>query len=218
MRSRDLATISAGMMLMSSCAKPIQTSLYTRTPLGGISRPIHIRGGPLRIGMGCEDPTSAMAFIRYARNRGAFGFMGWARPVNLDTLDYQIDCTLSFEHEGNDQVHYCLGRIVANIYNADHSQLLARVMRFHEAMYTANPKTPAFAHDGQDIVKDLQEALFNELIAYLNSDVKSDTALTGSSISRNAVRPRSSKEPSHDAQMRELCVVSPGSGTASPRP
>jgi hypothetical protein len=121
------------------------------------------------VGLGCEQVAAAEAFVAHAQRRGAFAFVGWATPDNLDKIDCQVDCKLSFRHEGDKQVHYCLGSLVANVYNPDHSRLLARVMRFHEAMYSTEPKNPALTHDGRNMPDALQAALFDELIEYLKS-------------------------------------------------
>ncbi len=162
-----LTVILTAVFAVNGCAKPIETRIYTRTPPGDVPPSLGRSGASLRIGLGCEAPADAEAFIAHAQHCGAFAFVDWARPENLDQIDCQIDCKLSFRHEGDKQVHYCLGTLVANIYNPDHSRFLARVMRFHEAMYSTDPKNPALTHNGRNMPEALRKALFDELIQYL---------------------------------------------------
>lgn len=109
-------------------------------------------------------PALAQAFINQASQMRCFEYVGYVTPENLSRLDYQVELTVTYEHEGNNQVQYCLGRVIANIYNSDHSQLQHRVVRFHEAMYTPGKRNLAFAHDGTDIHSAVQQALFSDLI------------------------------------------------------
>ena len=109
----------------------------------------------------------AQAFIEHAAKSRCFKYVGQATPENLSRLDLLIELTVSYEHEGSGNVHYCLGRLIANVYNADHSQFLHRFVKFHEAMYTPGKRDHAFAHDGGDVQAALQRALFDELIGSL---------------------------------------------------
>jgi hypothetical protein len=163
-----LPPVLAGFLgIVAGCAKPIQTELYSRTPDDGPAASTRPAATALRVGMGGDEAAVGAAFIAHAANRQAFASIGWARPENLHELDCQVECTLAFEHGGDSQVHYCLGRLVANIYNADHSRLLDRTVKFHEAMYTPHPRLAHLAHDGTEIEARLRSALFDELIAHL---------------------------------------------------
>jgi len=170
------ATVLVTVFVANGCAKPIEMRLYGRTPPGDVAPMLGRSGSALRVGMGCEAMVDAEAFISHAQRRRAFAFVGWARPDNLDQIDCQIDCKLSYRHEGNKQLHYCLGSLVVNVYNPDHSRLLLRVMRFHEAMYTTDPKNLALTHDGQNVQDALREALFDELIQYLSHPATTEPA------------------------------------------
>ncbi len=171
MQSRRLAclVILGIVTCAGGCAEPIKTEYYSRTPP---TEPQWRPGGPassLRVGIGAESMEDGGTFAAYASGQGAFEYLGWARPELIPGLDCQVECAVSFEHAGDKQVHYCLGRLVANIYNADHSALLDRVVRFHEAMYTSKSKEHQFTHDGQNVHEVVRERLFDELIAYLET-------------------------------------------------
>ena len=164
LRLTCLAVLSA-VTCAGGCAEPIKTEYYSRTPptepQWRPSRPV----SSMRVGIGAESMEDGGTFAAYASGLGAFEYIGWARPELVPNLDCQVECAVSFEHSGDKQVHYCLGRLVANIYTADHSALLDRVVHFHEAMYTSESKRPQFTHDGQDVHKAVRERLFDELIA-----------------------------------------------------
>lgn len=156
-------------MCAGGCAKPIKTQYYSRTPQTDSQWRPGKRASSLRVGIGAESMEDGGAFATYAGGQGAFEYIGWARPQLIPDLDFHVECVVSFEHDGDKQVHYCLGRLVANTYNADHSVLLDRTVRFHEAMYTSKSKEDQLTHDGQDVHEVLRERLFDELIAYLGA-------------------------------------------------
>lgn len=112
----------------------------------------------------------ARAFIQRAAHSKHFKFVGYATPENISSLDMIIELTTAYEHDGNDHVQYCLGRLIANVYDADHSEFLHRIVRFHEAMYTPRKGNPTFTHDGTNVHNRLQNALFDELIESLAND------------------------------------------------
>jgi hypothetical protein len=126
-------------------------------------------GQPLRVGVGAESMATGQAFISYAASTGVFDFVGWAMPDNVVSLTYQLECTVSFEHDGDSQVHYCLGRLIANVYNADHSRLLERIVKFHEAMYTPRRDDRRYTHESVNVHGTLQNKLFDELITHVVS-------------------------------------------------
>ena len=171
MQSPRLArlVILSAVTCAGGCAEPIKTEYYSRTPPTELQWRPSKPASSLRVGIGAESMEDGGTFATYARRQGAFKYIGWARPKLIPDLDCQVECAVSFEHGGGKQVHYCLGRLVANIYNADHSALLDRTVRFYEAMYTSKSKEHQFTHDGQDVHKVVRERLFDELIVYLGT-------------------------------------------------
>jgi glutamine amidotransferase-like uncharacterized protein len=104
-------------------------------------------------------------------------------PTNVQGIDCQLELVLSFEHSGDTQVHYCLGRLVANIYDRGHAQLIGRVVKFHEAMYTASKDNSDTTHDGIRVQNVLREKLFDELIDEFKSACDSDASKQENSAS-----------------------------------
>ena len=167
-------TISVlALALLCGCAKPIKTEYYSRTPVDVPSADmVSVCDGDvqtLRVGVGAESMATGQAFVSYAASTGVFDFVGWAMPDNVESLAYQLECTVSFEHDGDSQVHYCLGRLIANVYNADHSKLLERAAKFHEAMYTPSRGDRRYTHEGVNVHGTLQDKLFDELITHVVS-------------------------------------------------
>lgn len=119
----------------------------------------------------------AAAFLTYASTANAFGRIAFVTPTNVQGIDCQLELMLSFEHSGDSQVHYCLGRLIANIYDGAHAQLIGRVIKFHEAMYTASKNNPDTTHDGIQVQNVLREKLFDELIDEFKSACDSDTSV-----------------------------------------
>ncbi len=156
--------LAAATVAIPACAKPIQSEFYERTP------PQYLAVDPHdticeRVGVGAEHARVGEAFIRYAREIDAFEYISWAKPENIESLDCQIECVVSYVHEGSSQVHYCCARLIANVYNADHSRFLQRVVRFREAMYTADRKREGYSHDGVNVHETLKKQLFDDLIS-----------------------------------------------------
>ena len=82
----------------------------------------------------------------------------------MQGIDCQLVLMLSFEHSGDSHVHYCLGRLIANIYDGAHARLIGRVVKLHEAMYTSSKNNPHTTHDGISVQGVLRDKLFDELI------------------------------------------------------
>ena len=156
--------------LLAGCAEPIEAEFYSRTPATAAQWSAGRPGAELRVGVGPESPLTGGAFISYAASKGAFAHVDWLRPEHIENLDCVVECALTFEHEGGGNVAYCLGRLVANVYTPDHSRLIDRTIKFHEAMYTPQRKDDQFTHDGRDVHAILQAALFDELIEHLKSE------------------------------------------------
>ncbi|MCO6437285.1 MAG: hypothetical protein J5J06_09390 [Phycisphaerae bacterium] len=111
---------------------------------------------------------TAEAFISQAKDSGRFESIGWVRPETMQALDCQLELSVSLESSSQKGVRYCLGRIVANIYDNEHSRLLDRVVLFHEVMYTPrNSKQPYVAYDGSSVHKIVRTGLFDQLMCYL---------------------------------------------------
>lgn len=125
----------------------------------------------------------AGAFLNYASTANAFGKIAFVTPTNVQGIDCQLELMLSFEHAGDSQVHYCLGRLIANIYDGAHAQLIGRVVKFHEAIYTSSKNNPDTTHDGIQVQNVLREKLFDELIDEFKSACDSDASEQESSAS-----------------------------------
>ena len=156
------------------CAKPITTEYYSRSPVARADWRLDKPSGELRVGVGGDSAhrnvseeavlmKQAGAFVSHAA--GSFRKIELLSPENVESLDCQIELMLSFEHAGDKQVHYCLGRLIANVYDPAHARLLSRVVKFHEAMYTPAEKNVDATHDGDSVPVKLQSVLFDELIA-----------------------------------------------------
>lgn len=170
MHVKKLTTLcfASAICAVSGCAEPIMTEIYSRTPTDIQQSNLEARPGKLRIGLAAEGTVIGGAFIVYAGEADAFEFIGWAQPVNIEQLDYQIECSIKYEYSGSTQNQYCLARLTANVYNADHSHLLDRVIRFQEAMYTSlGEKKQQLTHDNRNMPNALQQALFKDLVVYL---------------------------------------------------
>lgn len=183
---------------MHGCAKPIPTEYYSRTPPSAAPRELP-GGKALRVGVSVDVTWAlesvratkakrdvgvipdvlyaparelAEAFITHARDRSAFAEVDWVRPQRVEALDYQVELLVSFEYGGGKSPKYCLGRLVANLYSADHSKLLDRAVFFHEAMYTSkDSKQPQRTLAGEDVLVALRAALFDQLIARMTKAV-----------------------------------------------
>ncbi len=159
-----IAVVAAG-----GCAKSaIELQLYGRTPELDAQWKPSIPPNQLWVGVaadGEESRTCAEQMLSHG-DGGRFAYFGWAQGENLQRLDCQVECLLEFEYSRNKKTQYCLGRLFANIYNADHSALLDRKVFFHEAMYTAGRK-PIVTHDGKSSAGLVSDALFDQLLNYL---------------------------------------------------
>jgi len=203
------ALTTMAMLFGAGCAKPIAPLYYTRTPLDVTTANGLPKGRGLRVGVGVDLSVSpqprggrnapaglaaaeataylvaqqvAEAFIQHAREREAFANVNWVLPEDVGTLDCQLEIDLSYEESGNRQAHYCLGRLVANIYNGDHSQLLDRAVFFHEAMYTAkDSKQSHMTSTGEDARASLRSALFEELINFMTGSASVPATVAPSS-------------------------------------
>lgn len=111
----------------------------------------------------------AQEFIAYARQKHCFKSIEEVTPENLEKVDLQLELSFAFDEDGDSNVHYCLGRLVANIYNSDHSVLLYRPVRFYEAMYTPSKNRRDLAHDGVEVRATVRRGLFDELIQVLSA-------------------------------------------------
>ena len=97
-----MAVLSA-VTCAGGCAEPIKTEYYSRTPP---TEPQWKPSGPassMRVGIGAESMEDGGTFAAYASGLGTFEYIGWARPELVPDLDCQVECAVSFEHDGGKQ-------------------------------------------------------------------------------------------------------------------
>lgn len=177
---RGHATVHGGLLAMGSllaafvlcgcqAPDPIEPQLYSRTPADLETR--RLLENPAFVGVTAESDDQGTAFISHASNHGGDGRVAWVRPEYLADLDCQVSVAVHFENDRDGDVRYCLGRLIANVYDGDRSEFLGRIVRFQELMYTPKPGEEWILHDGRDSRDVVRAALFEDLLAALGRSV-----------------------------------------------
>lgn len=198
----SLGALVALSLLGLNCSKPKTLQYYSRTPEDIKAAKNLPQGRPLRVGVSVDVPrpvrpvrandvafdpmiaeatayqearATTQSFLAHALQSGKFQSVDWVRPETMEQLDCQVELSVSLESSPGPGVRYCLGRITANIYNRDHSNLLDRVSLFHEAMYTPKGSNQLhIAHGGSNVHEVVQAALFDQFIGYLTAAPNAD--------------------------------------------